>query len=86
MDYWRECIEEAFEDAGIEATEAQKDTVASWVDGANENYGLASGSEFIPYPMSSEVESLKVQLGKQQESHDNRIYLIRKEIAFRQEY
>ena len=45
MDYWEECISEAFEDAGITATKEQLNIVASWVDGAHESYGLATGRD-----------------------------------------
>ena len=45
MDYWKECIEEAFEDAGITATQDQIDTVISWAEGAHENYGQATGND-----------------------------------------
>lgn len=41
MNYWEICIQEAFEDAGIDATKEQIDTVTSWIEGAHENYGMA---------------------------------------------
>ncbi len=59
MEYWNDCIEEAFCDAEITATKEQIATVVSWVDGAHENYGMASGSEHIPNPMNAEVDELK---------------------------
>ncbi len=69
MDYWRACIEEAFEDAGIEASDDQIDTVASWVDGANENYGLATGSEVATANYIGEkdrsIRDLKEELQKE---------------------
>ena len=45
MNYWEECIKEAFEDSGIKATDEQIQNVVSWVDGAHENYGLATGED-----------------------------------------
>lgn len=83
MDYWRKCIEEAFEDAGIKATKTQLDTVTSWIDGAHENYGLATGSEFIPNPMISEVEEIKREMVRQQEKHERQLSGIRKGVSRR---
>jgi hypothetical protein len=45
MDYWRECIEIAFADAGIVATEGQIETVVGAVEGSHENYGMAFGHD-----------------------------------------
>ena len=59
MDYWKECIAEACEDAGVKMTDEQLDTVTSWVEGAHENYGMATGAECIPNPLYAEVESWK---------------------------
>jgi len=62
MDYWKECIAEAMEDAGITATDEQIDTVTSWVEGAYENYGLATGLDAIPNPLRIEIASLERDL------------------------
>lgn len=83
MEYWKECITEAFEDAGIEATSEQLETVISWVDGAHENYGLATGSEFIPNPMIDEVEEIKREMARQQEKHERQLSGICKGVARR---
>lgn len=45
FDYWRECIAEAAEDCGATLTDEQITSIASWVEGAHENYGLATGRE-----------------------------------------
>lgn len=45
MDYWKETISEAFEDAGITATDEQIDTVASWAESAHDNYSMAHGHD-----------------------------------------
>lgn len=55
MDYWKECIEEALDDAGITATKEQIETIVGWVEGAHDNYGMAHGHDCIPNPMISEV-------------------------------
>lgn len=67
MDYWKECIAEAMEDAGITATDEQIDTVTSWVEGAYENYGLATGLDAIPNPLSIEIASLRRDLGRERD-------------------
>jgi DnaJ-class molecular chaperone len=67
MDYYKECIEEAFEDAKITATKEQMDTVISWVEGAAENEGLATGRECIPNPVQLENEALKSNLEREKE-------------------
>lgn len=68
MDYWEECISEAFEDAGISATKEQLDTVVNWVDGAHENYGLATGLDVANANFISEeareLERLKKDIEK----------------------
>lgn len=85
MEYWNECIAEAFEDASIKATDEQIDTVAGWVEGAHENFGMAFGHDAIPNPMASEVESLKAKIRKMEESHDKQIWGIKKGVAQRRD-
>lgn len=62
MNYWEECLSEAFDDTGIIATKKQIDTVASWVEGAHENYGMAHGYDHIPNPLILENEKLRKNL------------------------
>lgn len=62
MSYWENCIQEAFEDAGIEATQDQINTIASWVEGAHENYSMAHGHDVISSPLKYENEQLKREL------------------------
>jgi len=38
-DYWYDCISEAVEDTGVNATEEQIEKIAEWVERAHENYG-----------------------------------------------
>ena len=61
-DYWTDCIGEAFEDAKIEATGEQIATVASWAEGAHDNYGMAHGHEYIPNPQRLEADRLRKEL------------------------
>lgn len=65
MDYWRECVSESLEDAGIVATKEQIETVTSWVEGAHENFSMAHGHDCIPNPLVSENESLKRELSNE---------------------
>ena len=67
MNYWHECICEAFEDAGIIATDAQIESVVGWVEGAHENYGMAHGHDAIPNPMVQENERLERELKKERD-------------------
>jgi hypothetical protein len=83
MEYWGICIEEAFSECGILATEEQIKTVVEWVDGAHENYGTATGSEHIPNPMSTEVEELKAKIKKLEVLHYRQLDGIAKGVAKR---
>lgn len=64
--YWIDCIAEACQDCGLVATKEQVETVASWAQGAHENYGMATGGDCIPNPLHSEVERLRLELKKEQ--------------------
>lgn len=67
MDYWRECIDIAFDDAGIAANDEQKQFVADAVAGGHENYGMAHGYDCIPNPLVSENQRLERRLKWQRE-------------------
>jgi len=83
MDYWEECIAEAFEDAGITATKEQIDTVASWVEGAHENYGMAHGYDAIPNPLESEIGELKRKHKKEMDEQEEREECYKRSVARR---
>ena len=67
MDYWKECITEAFEESKIVATEEQIDNVASWAEGAHENFSTANGYDCIPNPANTEIAELKRKLKREQD-------------------
>jgi len=67
MDYWQECIGEAFDDAGIMATKEQIENVAGWVESGHENYGMAFGHDCIPNPVDLENKELKKELKKEKD-------------------
>ena len=83
MNYWKECITEALEEAGINATDAQIDTVTEWVEGAHENHGLATGQECIPNPLEATVAKLRRNLVKSQGEIDRADLDFRKNVAMR---
>lgn len=83
MDYWYECVAEALEDAGFQATDEQIKTVASWVEGAHENYGMSHGHHCISNPLQSEVDQLKREKKALEDAHDRQIWGIKQGVAQR---
>ena len=59
MDYWKECISEAFDDAGIMATDEQIANVAGWAESAHQNYGMAMGHDCILYMTDTEYSKAR---------------------------
>lgn len=59
-DYWVECLSEAFDEAGISATDEQIRLCAAVVDGAHENIGWAFYQPESPYPR--EINALETKL------------------------
>lgn len=63
MNYWKECIEYAFDAAGITATKEQIEQVANDVKGAHEEYGQFS---YVPEnPLIGELKETKALLQKE---------------------
>jgi len=71
MEYWKECVMEAFEDANIIATEDQLDTVVSWVEGAHDNYSMATGLDVANANYISE-EAIELQRMKEEKESNER--------------
>lgn len=65
MDYWKECIEAALEDAGIEGTTGQVESIANDVRIAHEQYGMCHGHDAIPNPLRQRVDSLEKDLAEE---------------------
>ena len=65
MNYWKECIETAFNEAGIKATPEQIKSVVECVDGAHENYSMAYPVPESPY--KRELEETKKELKREKE-------------------
>ena len=62
MEYWKECLSEAFDEVGIVATDEQITKVAEDVEISHENYGMAYGHDCIPNPLETENKTLKKEL------------------------
>ncbi len=43
MEYWKECVSESLSDVGIAATDEQIELIAESIEGAHENFGMATG-------------------------------------------
>lgn len=83
MSYWKDCVTEALEDSGVKATDEQIDNIVSWVEGAHENYSLATGEECIPHPLEAEIEAIKKSTIKQEDAHRKQLDGVRSGVAFR---
>ena len=70
MDYWAECISEAFDEVEIKATKEQIEYVAGCVEGAHENYSLATGEDIVNANFKSEaqieLERLKMEIEREE--------------------
>ncbi len=62
MDYWKECISEAFDEAKIVATQEQIATVADFARGAHETQHMTCGLHKGPDPIHEENRRLKGKL------------------------
>ncbi len=62
MNYWEICVTEAIEEAGIVATKEQIAFVVDGVQGAFDNYDLATGVECIPDPRDCELKEANRKL------------------------
>ncbi len=71
MSYWQECIENAFEESGIIATEQQIKEVVECVEGGFENYGMAFGHDCIPDPVETRTQEELRELKRGIENHEN---------------
>ncbi len=83
MEYWKECIEEAFSENDIVVTDKQIQSVVEFVEGASENMSMATGSDCIPNPMNTEVDELKAKIKKLKAAHERQINGVLKGVARR---
>ena len=61
-EYWNECVAAALEEHGLPATPDQITAIASDIEGAHENYGMAFPGNMGPHPLQAEVDDLRRQL------------------------
>lgn len=57
-DYWRETIEEAASEIGLQMTPEQSRHIADAVEISHDNYGMAHGHDCIPNPENTEIARL----------------------------
>ncbi len=83
MDYWTECIESSFEEAGIVATKEQIQMVAGDVEISSENYDMYSGNAAIPNPRDADIEQLNRRIKEVEAERDKADMNFRKNVARR---
>lgn len=74
MDYWKECIQEAFESAGLTATPEQVDEVASWAEGAHDNYSQALGHDVVAANYQGEKDAKIEALQRSLEAEKDKVH------------
>ena len=83
MDYWREAIEAAFEEADIEAMGWQIELVAGFVEVSHENYGMYRGYDVRQSPVPDERDRKIESLERQVAELENDVHCYRKSVAER---
>jgi len=83
MNYWKECVKEALEDAKLKASDEQIDIIALWVDGAAENRSMVQGFDLIDTAVNHEAEELKKELELERARYNRVIKGIAKGVALR---
>ena len=83
MDYWEECIEAACDEAGVIVTKEQIKSIATDVEVAHEQYGMAFGHDCIPNPLLADVQRLEHEIKRREEKHEAQLYGIKKGVAKR---
>ena len=70
-EYWKLCVEEAFSEAGIEATDEQINTVAGVVEGGHEVFGEMTGLDVanknFHQKEASDLETARSELAEERE-------------------
>lgn len=60
LDYWRDAVAAALDDAGITLTnDITLTAIARSIEVSHDNYGMAHGHDCIPNPLSIEVRRLE---------------------------
>ena len=74
MDYWRECIDIAFDEFGISATEEQREEVAGAVEVGHDNYGMAFGHDVASKNFKAHKEGELEELSRKLERERKKIH------------
>lgn len=76
MDYWKEAVCAALEEAGLAASDEQIELMKDVISGAQENYGMAMGYDVASANMSASIsreqDEIKQRLKYEQEVPRNR--------------
>jgi len=67
LNYWKEAVDNALADAGVEATIEQRNTMASYLVIFADQEREFSGEYNIPNPLTQEVKQLRAALKNEQE-------------------
>lgn len=67
MDYWKEAVSCALDEAGITASDEQIEQIAGAMESSHENYGMAFGHDCIPNPLQLENARLSRELRVERE-------------------
>jgi len=65
-EYWRISVEEALEDAGLEASDSQIKTIVDSMETASEMESEATGQLNIPNPIDKELSDTRQELKREQ--------------------
>lgn len=68
LGYWKECIEDAAYECGLELSSGQLNSMADFIKLAHDNYGFAFYQPSSEDVCGQEISSLKRQLKKERES------------------
>ena len=74
MDYWREAVDCALDDAGVTATEQQREEIAGVMEGSHENYGMASGHDVASANLSAAQDREKEDLERELARERNKVH------------
>ena len=83
IEYWIEAVSESLESAGLDATKNQINEIAKDIKISVDCMGLATGDEFIPNPINTEIEQLKKELQDEKNRAERELSLVVKRYARR---
>jgi DnaJ-class molecular chaperone len=66
-DYWQECVAQSLDEHGVTATDEQINAIASDIEGAHENYGMAFYQPSGPSQSERDLKEAQRKLRAEQE-------------------